>query len=464
VTTDRRLGPLALRLAAAFLTVAVAAVAVLAALIVAAAGRETSALLEHQHRDAAHATATAVAAAYDAAGGWDDADLAAAGAVATSTEARLAVTTADGRLVAAPTDELAPMMAAMHGVAAVDEPRGNPVTADVTVAGRAVGTVTLTFPLSHDTPAHRLRSALWRTAVAGTALASAVALAVAVFVARRVTRPLAALTAAAGRLAAGDRRARADVTAPGELGALATAFDHMAEQLETEDRLRRQLVTDVAHELRTPLAILQGETEALLDGVVTPDAAAFESLHSEVARLSRLVADLETLSDADAARLALRPGPVDLAEVAGRAIGTIRAAAADAGLTVAEDLSFAPTTGDADRLHQVVLNLLSNAVKFTPAGGTVTVSTRTTDGHAVLEVTDTGPGLPGDEADRVFDRFWQGRAGRAAGAPASASPSPSASSTLTAAASPPETPAPAPPSASSCAADSEGRRTVSEVS
>ena len=415
ISTGRRPGPLAWRLAAAFVTVAVAAVGVLAALIVAAADTETAALLDRQHRDAAHATATAAGAAFRTAGGWGGADLVTAGAVAASAAARVVVTGPDGRVVAAPTDRLARMMADMHGVAAVDEPRGDPVTAPVVVDGRRVGTVTLTFPLSHDTPAHQLRAALWRTAVAGAALAVAAALAMALFVATRVTRPVAALTVAAGRLAAGDRTARADVDAPGELGVLAAAFDDMADQLEAEDRLRRQLVTDVAHELRTPLAILQGETEALVDGVIAPDRAALESLHTEVGRLTRLVADLETLAAADAARLALTSGPADLAEVAARAAATVRGAAADAGVTIEEHLAAAPTTGDTDRLHQVALNLLTNAVKFTPPGGTVTITTATIDGHAVFEVADTGPGLPGDEAGHVFDRFWQGRAGKAAG-------------------------------------------------
>lgn len=414
-STPRRLGPLAVRLAAAFVTVAVVAVAVLAALIITAADSETDALLDHQHRDAASAAAAAAAAAYEAAGGWQGAELSTAGAVAASSEARLVVVDGGGLLVAAPTDQLAQMMAAMHGVAAVDEPRGGPVTADVIVAGRPVGTVTLTFPLSHDTPAHHLRTALWRTAVAGAALAAAVALAVAVVVANRLTRPVVALTAAAGQLAAGDRTARADVSAPGELGTLAAAFDDMADRLEMEDRLRRQLVTDVAHELRTPLTILRGEIEALLDGVTAPDTPAIESLHAEVTRLTRLVVDLETLAAADAARLTLRTEPVDLAEVAGRSVATVRGAAAEAGLTVDEDLAPAPTTGDPDRLHQVVFNLLTNAVKFTPPGGTVSLRTARVHGVAVLEVTDTGPGLPGDEADRVFDRFWQGTAGKAAG-------------------------------------------------
>ena len=409
----RPAGRLAVRLAAAFVVVAVSAVAVLAVLIVVTAAEETGDLDDAQHRDAARAAAYAAARAYESAGGWPGADLGAAGAVAASAQARLVVADAAGRVVAAPPEGLAEMMAEMHGIAVVDTPRGHPVLRPVVVDGRTVGSVTLTFPVG-TSAAERVRDALWRTAVAGTALGAALAVAVAVFVATRLTRPLEALTDAAARLAAGDRSARAGPGGPGELGVLAATFDDMAARLEAEDGLRRRLVADVAHELRTPLTILQGETEALLDGVAAPDGAAIASLHDEVTRLVRLVADLETLAAADAARLSLRHGPVDLARVASRAVAAVRPAAADAGLTLEEELAPAPASGDPDRLHQITLNLLSNAVKFTPPGGSVTVTTEAGDSGARLVVTDTGPGV-GDDGDRVFDRFWQGRAGREAG-------------------------------------------------
>jgi two-component system, OmpR family, sensor histidine kinase BaeS len=229
--TGRPPSSLTLRLAAAFLTVAVAAVGVLAALIVVTADRQTGELLDRQHRDAATAAARIAAAAYQSAGGWSGADLTAVAAVAASAQARLVLTDDDGVLLAAPTDELARMMAGMHGVATVEQPRGHPVIATVLLDGRTVGFVSLTFPLAHDTPAGQVRTALWRAAVSGTALAAAVALGIAMLVAARLTRPLVALTAAAGRLAAGDRSARADVHGPGELGVLAVAFDDMATQL-----------------------------------------------------------------------------------------------------------------------------------------------------------------------------------------------------------------------------------------
>ncbi|WP_370327602.1 histidine kinase dimerization/phospho-acceptor domain-containing protein [Euzebya sp.] len=109
------------------------------------------------------------------------------------------------------------------------------------------------------------------------------------------------------------------MTAPGELGELAATLDDMADRLEAAGRRRRNVMADVAHELRTPLAVLQGDTEAMLDGIVAPDETALTSLHREVTRLTRLVGDLETLAAADAARLTMHPWPLDLAVVAERA-------------------------------------------------------------------------------------------------------------------------------------------------
>jgi two-component system sensor histidine kinase BaeS len=411
VTAERALTPLAVRLAAAFVAVAVVAVAVLSALIVFVADHETAQLNDREHRSDARAAAVAAADAYTHARSWDGADLTAAAVVAAGSHAQLTVADTSGAVVAAPTDDLARMMGEMHGVNAIDGPRGHPVTEPVVVNGRSVGSVTLAFPLD-DSPAEHVRDVLWRTVIVGASIAAAVALVVALVVATRLTGPLVALTAAATRLARGDRAARAAVDGPGELGELSRAFDDMAGQLETEDRVRRQFVSDMAHELRTPIAILQGETEALLDGVVDADAASLGSLHDEALRLGRLVADLETLAAADAARLTMHPVACDLADVAGRAVATLRTAAAERAITLTAHLAPAPTVGDADRLHQVALNLLSNAIKFTPPGGTVTVSTAAVEHHAVLTVDDTGPGLADGEAEHVFERFWQGAAGR----------------------------------------------------
>jgi two-component system sensor histidine kinase BaeS len=409
--------PLALRLAAAFLAVAVTAVGVLAAFTILSARREVSALVDRQHRADAEAAAAAAADAYAAAGGWERASLIAAGALALRSDARLVVRSAEGRTVAVPTDAMGSMHARMHGTAEVTGTGDLVVSAPVVVEGRQVGDVTLIFATDGlPAPERQVRDAMWRSAFAGTAVAAAVALAVALFVAARMTRPLGALTTAARRLAAGDRSARAEVGgAPGELGALGAAFDQMAANLQQEGELRSKLITDVAHELRTPLTILRGQTEALVDGVTEADAASLGSLHEEVLRLTRLVGDLETLAAADAAGLQLVREPVDLADVAAGSVASVRSGADTHSPPFALELEHAPAVGDPGRLHQIALNLLSNAAKFTPGSGTITVRTWSDAAGSHLQVADTGPGFADGEVEHVFDRFWQGAAGRRLG-------------------------------------------------
>ncbi len=405
------LGPLGVRLALAFLTVAVAAIAVFAVLIMMSARHEVSGLTDRQREDDLAATAIAAGDAYQQTEDWTSANLAAAAAVAARSQATLTIVDADGQVVAAPTDALASMMTQMHGVAAVDTPRGDPVSAAVVVDGEPVGAVMLRFPTQAMESERYVRDALARTAILGVLLAAAVALVVALYVSVRVTRPVTALTTAAGDLAAGRRDTRVDTDGPGELRTLAEAFNGMADHLDREDRLRRNLVADVAHELRTPLAILQGSTEALLDGVDEPTPEVLGSLNDEVTRLRRLVGDLETLAAAEAVVLRPRADPVDLADVAISAADLLRPLADDRETTITVDAQPASVIGDADRLHQIAVNLIANAVKFTPAAGAITISTGSDEASAWLEVVDNGPGIPDQEVPHLFERFWRGSNG-----------------------------------------------------
>jgi two-component system, OmpR family, sensor histidine kinase BaeS len=245
----------------------------------------------------------------------------------------------------------------------------------------------------------------------GGLLAVLAAVTVAVFVARRVSQPVEALTAAAARIEAGERDVRTDLTgAPGELGALAAAFDRMSAAVQREDELRRRLVHDVAHEVRTPLTILRATTEGLVDRVLPADDETLNGLHDEVLRLTRLVGDLEALAAAEAATVTLRPEPVDLADVAGSAVALAVPAAEAAGSTVDCRLDPAPATGDPQRLAQVATNLLANAVHHTPPGTHIAVRSGVDGAHAYLEVADDGPGLDEGELPRLFDRFYRGAA------------------------------------------------------
>lgn len=411
MTGRRLLSPLGVRLAAAFITVALAAVAVFAALTLSSARSEVAALVQEIHREDASAAATAAARAYAAAGGWQGADLSSAAAIAARGQASLVLRDAGGEILAAPSHDAAEMMAEMHGVTIVDVPRDAVVAAPVVADGNRVGSVELRFPSSHlPGPQREIRDALSRNALLGAALATVAATGVAVFVARRVSRPITSLTEAAIAVESGRRDVRVELDdAPGELGALAAAFDRMSAAVARADDARRQLVADVAHELRTPLTILRGTTEALVDGVTEPDEATLASLHDEVLRLTHLVGDLETLAAADAAELHLHPEPLDLSDLAATVAELAASSAAAAGLTVLTDLSPAPVVGDEGRLRQVLTTLVANALAYTPPGGRVTIRTGEDAHRALLEVSDTGPGIDDADLPHVFDRFYRGR-------------------------------------------------------
>lgn len=399
---------LQLRLLGAFVGVAAVAVAAFAALTLWVGRGNVQQLVDRQHQTALVSTSQALSDAYRAAGGWGAADIRPARAVALSSGAVLQVQDTSGATVAAPGRG---MGAGMGGGMAMTTATGPLRTMRVVVDGRTVGTASLHFMTSSLPPAEQqLRDALSRTVIWGSAIALAVALAVAYFVAIGITRPLQRLTRAVQRLGSGDRAARANLSAPGELGVLAEEVDAMAAKLEREEELRRALTADVAHELRTPVSILRAHCEAIVDGVEEPSPELMSSLYDEVVRLGNLIEDVETLSAAEAAGLRLQRRPVDLNEIVQSSVALLAPHAEAAEVTVTTSLaSFdAVVAGDAARLTQIVRNLLINALKFTPAGGSVDVSVTRERTQIKLEVGDTGRGIPADELPHVFDRFWRG--------------------------------------------------------
>ncbi|WP_245595403.1 sensor histidine kinase [Glycomyces tenuis] len=235
------------------------------------------------------------------------------------------------------------------------------------------------------------------------------------YTARRATAPIAELTGAARDLAAGRRDRRVEGAPDNEIGQLATAFNTMADRIEKEDELRRLFAADVAHELRTPLAIVRSELEALQDGVHEPTPEIMASLHEETLRLGRLTADLEALASADAAAFTLERAPLSLTALIRDTIDGFAGQFTEAGIDLRTDLAEVHVNGDAVRLRQIVTNQLTNALKFVPAGGTVTVRLDAEDDWAVLRVADTGPGIPAEDLPRVFDRFFRSRTTRTDG-------------------------------------------------
>ncbi len=239
-------------------------------------------------------------------------------------------------------------------------------------------------------------------------------LAVTWLIAHRLTTSIAAVALAAERIAAGDLDARVAAPAIGpEVGQLVAAFNAMADRLAETEAVRQRLIADVAHELRTPVASIEATVEAVVDGVLPPDAQTLATLRDQTERLDRLVSDMAAVSRADEGRLGLVLAPVPLADVAGRAVAGARAAFANAGVDLVLDVAEpAPVNGDAVRLVEVVAGLLENALRHTPAGGCVSVGVRTDGAEGLVEVTDTGSGFPPSTSDLLFERFYRGDVSR----------------------------------------------------
>ncbi len=214
---------------------------------------------------------------------------------------------------------------------------------------------------------------------------------------------------ASRRIAAGHYAERVPAQGTDELAALAAQFNTMAGELEATERRRVALIGDVAHELRTPLATIEGYIEGVLDGVVLPSDATWALMHDEVGRLTRLVRDLQELSRAEAKQLALYPSRSACADLIAQAVDRLAAHYAEKGVALAviapADL---PTIEvDPDRVLQVLVNLLGNALRATPTGGRVTVTAQHSGTTVTVTVTDTGIGIDAAQLPHLFERFYR---------------------------------------------------------
>jgi two-component system, OmpR family, sensor histidine kinase BaeS len=403
------------RLTLGFAGVALAGAALTALLVNLAFGARFTSYLEQQQRTSQERLVAALTDSWWRAGGWDTADLARVDLVDLLGGGELILLDPEGRVLWQASGSSHDGMGEMHQrmmATALGPTRRLPMRA----GGTTVGTAVVRLPAVGAQPADRaLRAAVNRLLVLGGLVAALVAVALGLVLARRATAPARALTRAAGALAAGDRSQRLTVGGADEFGQMAGAFNLLADRIESEDRLRRAFAASVAHELRTPLAILRSQVEAIQDGVVDAGPDTLASLHEEVLRTSRLVDDLETLASAEAAGFALQHQPVALRPLLAQAVGEFTGLFAVRRIKVETRLADLVVAGDSTRLRQVASNLLSNALKFTPPGGWVRVELTGEDGQAVLRVADSGPGIPPEELPRVFDRFFRGSGVRAGG-------------------------------------------------
>ena len=245
----------------------------------------------------------------------------------------------------------------------------------------------------------------------GTGVAVATALGVSLILARRITSPVRALARAAGQVAHGSYTARVPQPAGGdELTTLAGAFNDMAEALHTSEQRRQELLADLAHELRTPLATIDGYLEGVSDGVMPSDQQTLQVLQTETARLRRLVDDLNAVSRAEERQLDLHPTRCQPDKLLTAAVQAARAAYTAKGVALEAriDRHLPQITADPDRIGEVLANLLSNALRHTPPGGGVEVTgTALPDRQVQISVTDTGEGIPPELLERIFERFYR---------------------------------------------------------
>jgi signal transduction histidine kinase len=276
--------------------------------------------------------------------------------------------------------------------------------------GGAVGWLFALPPdsVSKDVPVEPPPAGIAPKWVTVTISVGAIALLLTFALARRILRPITELTNAVRRMESGDLAVRVqDAAASGdEIGGLATSFNAMAERLAEHERARRQMVADVAHELRSPVTNLRCALEAIQDGLAPADRAAIDALHDETMFLQRLIADLQDLTLAEAGRLDIHIEAVDAGVAIRRAIGAL---AADKGASIAVDLvdGLPPVAADPSRLEQVLRNLLSNARRHTPDDGRITIVGRLENGFIAIDVADTGSGLEAAHVPHVFDRFYR---------------------------------------------------------
>ena len=229
---------------------------------------------------------------------------------------------------------------------------------------------------------------------------------------RRLTRPIKELSLRASAISKGDFRGRVSIRRHDEVGELSEAFNRMAQTLDTQEALRKKLIADVAHELRTPLGVMRGELEGMIDGLIPHDTGHLQSLHDETGRLKKMVDGIEELNQAEASVLALHVKRFDIKPFLENIAERYSTVFQEKGVSLTLNCpNNSQISADPERLSQIIVNLLSNALRATNQGGHVILSGLPAAGHLKISVEDTGIGIDEKDLPFVFERFYHGTGG-----------------------------------------------------
>jgi two-component system sensor histidine kinase BaeS len=280
----------------------------------------------------------------------------------------------------------------------------------VEIEDATVGYVLLRRDAFHEQPIESaFLKRLTQQLVLGSVAVISITLLLGFLLARSLTRPLRQLTEATRKVAAGDLDVKVDIRSKDELGELAQSFNLMNQRLAQSRDMRRQMTADIAHELRTPVSVILGYADGLKENVIPPSQETFDLIQEQAEQLEHLIDDLRTLTRAEAGELTLDLSPTDPSSLVQRLIATYepQAARQEIELNVEVEEPIPQIMIDADRFRQVIANLLSNALQYTHAGGQITTSITADEGEVSIQITDTGPGIPPEDLDLIFERFFR---------------------------------------------------------
>lgn len=430
---------LRLRLALTHAFVALLAIAVVAAIVFVAGGRRFDSYLSEVQRSRNEAVVNILTQTYKAPDGWDAAAIYALSQIAGLNNVDVAVYSPRGQLLFTVQGRHlgGGMMGGGNGMmggatsGATPAPQATSLSRDqlevqsypVVADGQKVGTAEV-YALRNARAAAEsaYQTALTRNLVIAALVAAVFAFLISLFVSRRITGPLEELTDAAEDVAGGNLAVRVSPRADDEVGALAAAFNAMADRLARDEQWRRDMTADLSHELRTPLATIQSRIEALEDGVLPATPENLRVIGVEVERLGRLLGALRSLNELESEDVSVEHEKLDLADVGRDAVARAETVYAAKGVALDGDLAPATVKGDRERLLQVAANLLDNALKFTPEGGRAVLAVASGAGPAgasasggpwaTLTVADSGPGIDPIDLPFIFDRFYRSQAAR----------------------------------------------------